>query len=133
MTLAAPRPRQTARLPRWLVGIAIMAALIGLGKQQLDTNNHSIEAHGADAARIHKCLEENGPDQVWQDTTRPNIRIFVCKLPCSRWGILIAQITTGKSQCDYIERTAFVPGKGAGQGMWDTVWNYLDGFAKVIK
>ncbi len=127
MTLAAPRPRQTARLPRWLVGISIMAALLGTLAGKVATTTHADKHSEADL--IRECLERTGAIKILQDPKRPTVRVFCVELPpCNgvqQWGIMIAEILN-KPWADYIERTCFMPGKRAHKGTVEACDGYCN-------
>lgn len=112
--------------------IVLMAVVVtAVGKMLLTA--HATDRHGAEAERIRQCLESNGPIQTWQQNDDPSIRIFCVELepePCSRWGILIAQLWPSVvSGCSLRERTAFTPRDGSpGQ-----VTRYLERFATRIR
>lgn len=74
------------------------------------SDGHSIKRHGEDAAKIHKCLDNNGPEQLWKITgyKRPNHFIETCKLDDGRWGLRIIQRTLKGWQ----EKTSFVVKRG---------------------
>jgi hypothetical protein len=55
--------------------------------------------------------------QTWINDAYPDVHAFCVeyqKPPCSRWGILIAQVWPSiLDRCDYRERTAFSAGSGS--------------------
>lgn len=71
---------------------------------------HALAKHGADAAAIHRCLDEQGPSEIWQSASwrTPGKFFQVCQLDDGRWGFRIIE----RIQAGWKERTSFVPGDG---------------------
>jgi hypothetical protein len=77
---------------------------------------HAADRHGDDALAIRRCLERNGPYQVWYDR-RAGRWFFLCRLPDGRWGTWIAEKISGV----FHEVTAYVKR----QGTWRQVLEWL--------
>jgi hypothetical protein len=74
--------------------------------------NHAVLKHGAEATSIRRCLDSNGPNEVWEFTShrRKGFFIFTCQLDDGKWGIQILQRT---KLGQWIEKTAFVVKDGS--------------------
>lgn len=120
-------------VPVRAIVIIILAAVVVTAIGRLLLTGHAVERHGAEAQQIRDCLERNGPVQTWQQNDDPSIHIFCVELqkePCSRWGILIAQVFPSLvAGCDFRERTSFTPRDGSPQ----RVTSYLERFATRIR
>lgn len=84
------------------------------------TQHHAVQRHGADAEAIRKCLDENGPFQVWR-TLDGETFYRLCQLDDGRWGL---QAIT-KEGSTWYEKTAFIRGDGS----WKALTDYLQRFA----
>lgn len=101
-------------LPVVLLGAFLLALFAvftpgwGLGNQVSVANtSHSVAKHGQDAREINRCLDRNGPSEVWKVTSDnyPNHYIQCGKLDDGRWGIRIIQWTKDKI---FKEKSSFV-------------------------
>lgn len=57
-------------LPLLLLALTLTALVMwaapGLADVDIDTASHAVEVHGEnDVDLIHRCLDENGPEQTW--------------------------------------------------------------------
>lgn len=97
---------------RFLVLLAVIGTIIGA----ILLGTHATAKH-REAQAIRDCLAREGPAQTWASDASPDIHAFCVefrKPPCSKWGILIAQVWPSVlDRCDYRERTAFSPGDGS--------------------
>ena len=106
-----------------LLAVAVLVLLVaGWLALQVVPREHAVKKHGAEAETIRKCLNDNGPDQVWKFTShRRNNHFIQCgKLDGDRdfWGIRIIQrMKDGR----YEERTSFVVKDGTRQQMVEYV------------
>jgi hypothetical protein len=71
-------------------------------------SDHATNRHGADANRIRRCLEQNGPLQIWR---AGDVFYRICLLEDERYGIQAIR-KGGKLSDVYHEITAFVKGRG---------------------
>lgn len=94
-----------------LAGITILAAM-GVIAQP-----HAVDRHGGEATQIRKCLDRNGPAQVWMSRDKSTFYLL-CQIERGIYGIQAVNK-------DGVEKTAFVPGIGT----WAKVIEYLTGFA----
>lgn len=109
---ASPRPFRLLLLAG-LLGLALLASLQLAASVELDLVlemrmlAHPVLKHGEEATSIRRCLERNGPNEIWKFTShrRKGFFIFTCLLDDGRWGIQIAQLT---KLGEWIEKTAFV-------------------------
>lgn len=131
--MIAETTAQQRTVPVKAILVVILAAIVVTAIGRLLLTGHAVERHGAEAQQIRECLERNGPVQTWQQNDDPSVRVFCVELepePCSRWGILIAQVFPSLiSGCDFRERTAFVPRDGSPQ----RITSYLERFATRIR
>lgn len=81
---------------------------------------HATAKHGMDAVLIRKCLNENGPWQVWH--AKDGRFFFLCQIQDGRWGFQSAR----KSGGVWDELTSFVPD---GDGSLSSLLRYLKRFA----
>lgn len=97
---------------RFLILMAVIGTIVGA----ILLGAHAVAKH-REAQAIRDCLAREGPAQTWVNDQYPDILAFCVefqKSPCSRWGILIAQIWPSVlDRCDYRERTAFSPRNGS--------------------
>jgi len=98
------------------VAVVLVAAYLLLRQDGVDvqTRDHAVIAHGAEATNIRRCLDSNGPQETWKITghKKPNHFVFTCKMDDGRFGIQIAQKTKAGQ---WIEKTAFVVKDGTGR------------------
>ena len=94
-----------------LVGVFLLGVLSsGWGRGNdvpVANGQHALIKHEADAQAIHKCLNGQGPHDVWQVNSfqYPNHFIQTCRLDDGRWGIRVIQWTKDKI---FREKTSFV-------------------------
>ena len=94
-----------------LVGVFLLGVLSsGWGRGNdvpVANGQHALIKHEADAQAIHKCLDKNGPYDVWKvDSPEfPNHYIQCTRLTDGRWGIRVIQWTKDKI---FREKTSFV-------------------------
>ena len=107
-------PQRSNPIP--VLAILAMAALallsLGLANRARVVNGeHSLAKHGAEAAAIHRCLDDNGPAELWAFTSwrRHDHYIQTCRLEDGRWGLRIIQRVKGAWQ----ERTSFIVKDGS--------------------
>ncbi len=119
--------------PIRVVLVILLAAILVTAAGKLLLTAHATDRHGAEARQVRECLERNGPVQTWQQNDDPSVRIFCVELepePCSRWGILIAQLWPSVvAGCSMRERTAYIPRDGTP----GRVTQYLERFATRIR
>lgn len=92
----------------------ILAAALTLHRN----GTHAVDRHGLDAIQIQRCLEENGPDEVWRMTSwrRPHQYIVGCYLPDGRIGLsLMRIIKSATGSYAFREITSFVVKSGTYQ------------------
>jgi hypothetical protein len=111
-----------------LVMLALLALLAASWLAlQVVNREHAVAKHGEQASQIRKCLDSNGPDQVWKFTShrRDNHYIQCIKMDNGNddpgddhWGIRIIQrLKDG----NYQERTSFVIKDGTRQQLIEYV------------
>lgn len=131
--MSAETTAEQRSAPGKAIAIALPAAVAVTAIGRLLLAGHAVERHGAQAEQIRECLERNGPVQTWQRNDDPTVHIFCVELeegPCSRWGILIAQVWPSiVSGCDFRERSAYVPRDGSPGRVAD----YLERFASRVR
>lgn len=91
-----------------LVIIVVAVAVLAIAGYMLlaaPASEHASSKH-PEAEGIRKCLEQNGPTEIWKFVTnkRPNHYIMCAQLDDGSWGLQICQLTKG---CEWIEKTAF--------------------------
>jgi hypothetical protein len=93
-----------------LIVLAIFAAGVTVA-----LTAHSTNKHGADATAINRCLNNNGPNAVWQSNSwrQPNKFFQTCQLPDGRTGIRVVQ----RVKSGWKEVTSFVPKEGTAQNI----------------
>jgi putative hemolysin len=97
--------------------LAVLIALAaGIG---VALSTHAVARHGSDARAIRKCIEQNGPQQVWRD--REDNFFKLCQLPDGRFGVQIVK-RAAENGAKWVEKTAYVKGNGS----WQTVARWLD-------
>lgn len=129
--IATNEMRPTLNLKPFII-IMSLAILAALGGIMLST--HAVKRHGTDAQNIRRCLENQGPSQVWKNADDPDILCFVVDTAPDCQGILIAQVwNSAIGKCTMRERTSFTPGSGADKGQPGVVRAYLEraGFIKL--
>jgi hypothetical protein len=74
---------------------------------------HALQKHGEDAAMIHRCLDDNGPSEIWRSASwrTPNKYFQVCQIGPDRWGFRIIEWLERRGV--WKERTSFSPGDGS--------------------
>ena len=95
-----------------LVVAALVLLSIGLANRARVVNGkHSLAKHGAEAEAIHRCLDDNGPDELWAFTSwrRRDHYIQTCQLDDGRWGLRIIQ----RVKNGWNERTSFIVKDGS--------------------
>jgi len=77
-----------------------------LSETEVQDRSHALKKHGADASAIRKCLNLDGPDEVWKfmGWRKANYYIQTCQLGDDRWGLRIIQLTRN----GWIEKTSFI-------------------------
>jgi putative hemolysin len=94
--------------------LAVLLAAVGLAY-----STHAVAQHGSEARAIRKCIEQNGPAQVWRD--REGNFFKLCVLPDQRWGAQIIK-RSAEDPSKWVEKTAYVKGNGT----WQTVARWLE-------
>jgi hypothetical protein len=92
----------------------LLAASVGIAY-----SSHAVARHGSDARAIRKCIEQNGPAQVWRD--REDNFFKLCVLPDQRWGVQIVK-RASENGAKWVEKTAYVKGNGT----WQTIARWLN-------
>ena len=108
---AIPLPSIQRRLPIWWILAAVL-----LAAASVVAHSHAVSRHGADAEAIRKCLENNGPYQIWRSFDGDTF-YHLCQLEDERWGL---QAIT-KEAGEWHEKTAFIRGDGS----WKALLEYL--------
>jgi hypothetical protein len=113
-----------------IVAAGPLMALLSSPAGRVKTTPHA-EKH-SEAAEIRECLSRKGPVQVREQDDDPSVHVFCVELDppgCGIFGIVIAQFWPSLVEgCRYRERTSFRPGDGT----WDKVQRYLDGFSTPV-
>jgi hypothetical protein len=103
-----PVRRLTVFLVLLLLGSGVLLAVRApLSMPPVRSNSHAVERHGSDAIEIRRCLDRNGPADVWKKF-KVDRYILLCRLDDGRWGIQIIEKVGAK----YEEITSFVRGNG---------------------
>lgn len=129
---ALPAPPHTSPQAGRFILLAMLGVLGGIILGQ-----HAVTRHGSEATRIRECLDQNGPDQIWQSTRDPDVRAFCVQIDedaqgCGVFGILIAQLFPGHG-CRYRERTSFVPKNRGQYGTEARMTRYLERSFERVK
>jgi hypothetical protein len=96
-----------------LVFAAVLLATIGL------SISHAEARHGSDALTVRNCLENNGPDLIFDNPTR-GTKMVVCYLDDNHYGIQIIRKVNGKWE----EVTAFIRRNAKS---WDDLLDWAEG------
>lgn len=76
------------------VALAVVLALSipAVAEQVRENGAHTVK-HGPVVDAIHRCLERNGPAQVWQSRSwrQPNKQYLTCEYEPGRWGLMIVE------------------------------------------
>jgi hypothetical protein len=109
---------QTPTRPAPIILLAVLIALAaGIG---VALSTHAVARHGSDARAIRKCIEQNGPQQVWRD--REDNFFKLCVLPeDGRIGVQIVK-RAAENSSRWVEKTAYVKGNGS----YETVMRWLN-------
>jgi hypothetical protein len=114
ISLTLQQPRRLFPFSFFIVLLLILAAVVVV------VQSHAVQRHGEEAEAIRKCLDNNGPFQIWRAFDGETF-YRLCQLDDERWG-LQAIVKEGKT---WVEKTAFVRGDGS----WKALMNYLQRFA----
>jgi hypothetical protein len=95
----------------WLPLLAIILAAVAGGLVTVSYRNHSIVKHGYDAYAVNRCLDDNGPAQVFQSRNVANDSKYfqTCLMSDGRWGLRVIACQAGR----WVEKTSFVVGQGS--------------------
>ena len=106
----------------WPALLIILAVVAG-GLVAVNLRNHAMLKHGYEAYLIHRCLDDNGPDEVWQSRNVQHDRKYfqLCQLDDGRWGMRVIVCAAGR----FIEKTTFIVGGGSASELT----NHLSGKA----
>lgn len=79
--------------PLLLLAVIILTlGILGVTNHVRTNAEHTVK-HGDVVAEIHRCLEDNGPAQVWRSRSwrQPDTRFLTCEYEPDRWGLMIVQ------------------------------------------
>lgn len=109
-----------------VAGALIASGIAGVAEQVRTRPEHSTAKHGDVVADIHRCLQQNGPHQVWRSTSwrTPNHYFLTCQLDDGTWGLSIVE----KARKGWLERTTFQVKDGTLQQLIE----YVSAKAKLV-
>ncbi|MBN1535166.1 MAG: hypothetical protein JW908_00435 [Anaerolineales bacterium] len=99
-----------------IVLFLIVAFLIAFAT--INSSDHATDRHGSDAKRIRRCLDQNGPVQIFR---ADDVFYRVCQLDDGRFGIQAVR-KISKTYDVYREITAFVKAHGT----WEELIAYMN-------
>lgn len=109
--VATTQPRHSSLPLIFLMLLALaMGALLLYGVDGVTDTvrarpEHSVAKHGDVVQRIHQCLNDKGPSQIWKSKSwrTPNRYFFGCELDDGTWGLSIVD----KTKNGWLEKTTF--------------------------
>jgi len=113
-SISLQQPRKL--FPFWF----IVTLFLLLATAVVVVQSHAVKRHGSEAEAIRKCLDNNGPFQIWRALDGETF-YRLCQLDDEQWGL---QAITKEGNTWY-EKTAFIRGDGS----WKALMEYLQRFA----
>ena len=89
--------RSIAPLLLLIAGVVALVIVLALSipavAEHVRENGAHTVKHGPVVDAIHRCLENNGPAQVWQSRSwrQPNKQFLTCEYEPGRWGLMIVE------------------------------------------
>lgn len=114
-------------IPQFSRLLILAAVLLAAVMSGVLLGDHALKHREAEWVR--KCIEKNGPAEVWEHLEAPQKEYWLCQLDNGKWAWMIVQKWNSIVQaCKYKECTSYIP-KG---GDYQKIVDYLSQIARRV-